>query len=199
MSPEDRIQPWPESPRYRLYNGIRVVLLGGSIEDNLSDRWSFATPRRDGHDRRQLHPRHHGRPRSISAGRQHQLHRRGERPRRRVATAPCTRSSGVLPHRAGLGPVQSGLRCRATLSGAGRRQDPFTQSRLRSRSLLREQRDIDGSEAGAVLSSSSPRGPGGEEYRSQTCSTTSTGEASPPTCRSFATTLGIARLQMSLR
>jgi hypothetical protein len=35
MNPTDRIQPWPEDPRYWMFKGEPVLLLGGSVEDNL--------------------------------------------------------------------------------------------------------------------------------------------------------------------
>ncbi len=35
MDNRDRIQPWPENPRYWQYKGEPVLLLGGSVDDNL--------------------------------------------------------------------------------------------------------------------------------------------------------------------
>lgn len=35
FSAEDAIQPWPENPRYWQFNGKPILLVGGSVEDNL--------------------------------------------------------------------------------------------------------------------------------------------------------------------
>jgi hypothetical protein len=35
MISEDCIQPWPENPHYWQYKGQPILLVGGSVEDNL--------------------------------------------------------------------------------------------------------------------------------------------------------------------